>query len=99
MRIAQSENYGVAFGPSGNTAPLPTGISWARTFGTILQDGRCRDDVDRVALVDLVMAHVAPAANHQVTVDKSVRDKQAFRSQLFANEAEDVLRLKGSGAF
>lgn len=98
MRIAQSENYGVAFGPAATLRDSDRDLL-GEDVREILLNGRCRDDVDRVALVDLVMAHVAPAADRQVTVDKSVRDKQAFRSQLFANEAEHVLRQKGSGTF
>ncbi len=97
MRLAQSENYGIAFGPLA-TVPNSDRDLLGKDAREILRDQRCRNDIDRVALVDLVMAHVTPAASRQVTVDKSVRDKQALRSQLFADEAEGVLRRKGSGA-
>lgn len=97
MRLAQSENYGIAFGPVA-TLPNSDRDLLGKDTREILRDGRCRDDIDRVALVDLVMAHVTPAASRQVTVDKSVRDKQVLRSQLFADEAVAVLRRKGSAA-
>jgi len=97
MRLAQSEDYGIAFGPVAMPPNSDRDLLGEDTR-EILKDRRYRDDIDRVALVDLVMAHVTPAASRQVTVDKSVRDKQALRSQLFADEAEGVLRRKGSGA-
>ena len=93
--LAQSENYGIAFGsvaaPSSSDRDL-----LGQDVRQILRDGRCRDNVERVALLDLVMAQVAPAASRQVLIDKSVRDKQAFRSQLFAQEAERILQRKGT---
>jgi hypothetical protein len=94
MRLAQSENYGIAFGsvstPSSSDRDL-----LGEDARQILRDRRCRDNVERVALLDLVMAHVAPAAGRQLLIDKSVRDKQAHRSQLFAEEAERILERKG----
>src|SRR5579863_2244914 len=90
MRLAQSESYGIAFGsvaaPSSSDRDL-----LGEDVRQILSDGRYRDTVERVALLDLVMEQVAPAASRQVLIDKSVRDKQAFRSQLFAQEAERIL--------
>src|SRR5262249_32656085 len=56
---------------------------------------RYRDNVERVALLDLLMAHVAPAASRQVSIDESVGDKHTHRSQLFAQEAHRILERKG----
>ena len=65
----------------------------------ILKDGRFRDDMDRTALIDLVIGHVSSEANDQVILDQTLlRDKYALRSRLFADEAEVVLRRKGSDA-
>jgi hypothetical protein len=95
MRLAQSENYGIAFGsvsrPSSSDRDL-----LGEDVRQILRDRRYRNNVERVALLDLVMAHVAPAASRHVLIDKSVRDKQAHRSQQFAQEAERILEQKGA---
>jgi len=96
MRLAQSENYGIAFGPV--ATPNSDQDFLGEDTREILRGGRCRDDVDRVALVDLVMAHITPAAGRQVTVEKSVGNKHALRSRLFAQEAEGILQRKGPGA-
>lgn len=64
----------------------------------VLKDRRFRDDLDRTALIDLVMGQVSPAATHQVTLDQTLRNKHALRSRLFADEVETVLRRKGLDA-
>ncbi len=95
MCLAQSENYGIAFGPAVTLSDFGSDLLGKDTR-EILKDHGYRDDIDRVALIDLVMAHVTPATSLQVTVDKSIGDKQSLRSQLFADEAETVLRRKNS---
>jgi hypothetical protein len=97
MRLAQSENYGIAFGAVVRP-PTSDQDLLGKDTREILRDRQYRDEIDRVALVDLVMGHVTPAASRQVTVDESVRDKQALRSRLFADEAQSVLQRKGSAA-
>jgi hypothetical protein len=97
MRLAQSEDYGIAFGPTKKSSDSDRNLL-GEDVRKILKDRRYSNDVDRVALVDLVMASVTPASSHQVIFDKPVRDKQALRSRLFADEAEKVLRRKGSAA-
>jgi hypothetical protein len=97
MRLAQSEDYGIAFGPI-VARPISDQDFLGKDTREILRNRLYRDDIDRVALMDLVMGHVTPTAIRQVIIDKSVRDKQALRSRLFADEAQSVLRRKGSGA-
>ena len=64
----------------------------------ILTDRRFRDDIDRAALVDLVIGNVSAAANHQVILDQTLHDKYALRSHLFADEADIALQRKGLDA-
>jgi hypothetical protein len=97
MRLAQSENYGIACGlvsPLRDTDYDLVG----EDSREILNDRRFRDDLDRTALVDLVIGHVSAAATHQVILDQPLCDKYALRSRLFADEAEVVLRRKGLDA-
>ena len=97
LRLAQAENYGTAFGP---ISPLRdadhdlVGIDCRE----ILKDRRCRDDIDRTALIDLVVGHIPATASHQLVVDQALPDKYAARSRLFADEADAALRRKGMGA-
>jgi hypothetical protein len=97
LRLAQAENYGTAFGsvsPLRDTDHALVGDD----SRAILQDRRFRDDIDRAALIDLVIGHIPAAATHQVIVDQILRDKYALRSRLFADEADILLRRKGLGA-
>jgi hypothetical protein len=64
----------------------------------ILKARRFRDDLDRAALVDLVMGHIARPLNEPMIADQTVREKHAIKSRLFADEAEAVLRRNGSKA-
>jgi hypothetical protein len=97
MRLAQAENYGVAFG-----LPSPLRNVDRALLGEdsreILKGRQLHDDVDRTALIDLVMGHVSAATKHEVMLDQVPRDKYALRSRLFADEAEIVLQRKGSSA-
>jgi hypothetical protein len=62
----------------------------------IIKACRHRDDIDRAALVDLIIGHVSSAPSHEVTLSETLSEKYALRSRLFADEAEDALRRKGS---
>ena len=94
MRLAQAENYGIAFG---RVPPLQDSdhALVGEDTRAILKDRRFRDDIDRTALIDLVIGHVPAASTHEVILDQTPREKYAFRSRLFAEEAELVLRRKG----
>jgi hypothetical protein len=96
MRLAQSHDYGVACGLS---VPIP-----GSDFDLVGEDSRAiikgcryRDDIDRAALVDLILGHVSSAPSCEVSLSGTLPEKYAFRSRLFADEAEDVLQRKGSG--
>ena len=105
-RLAQSENYGIAFGL---TTPLQdTEHTLAlreadralvgEDSREILKDRRYRTDMDRTALIDLVMGHLSTVANDQAFLDQKRHEKHALKSRLFAVEAEAVLRRKGPDA-
>jgi hypothetical protein len=100
-RIAHSENnYGIAaqeLRDSDQTLPLRDSdhALVGEDFREILRKQRFRDDMDRTALIDLVMGDVSAAARDQVGLDQMLRDKYLLRSHLFADEAKLVLRRKG----
>jgi hypothetical protein len=97
VRLAQAENYGTAFGPVSPLRDADHALV-GEDSRQILKDRRFRDDIDRTALIDLVVGHVSVPASHQVVVDQILREKYARRSRLFADEADAVLRRKGPGA-
>src|SRR6516164_11336950 len=57
MRLAQSENYGIAFGPTSALRDTDQALV-GEDSREILKARRFRDDIDRTALVDLVIGHV-----------------------------------------
>ncbi len=97
MRLAQAEDYGVAFGD-----PPPLRDTDRALVGEdsreILKARQYQDDIARTALIDLVMGPVSAAASHEIALDQVLRDKFALRSRLFADEAEVVLQRKGLSA-
>ncbi|MGA8610508.1 MAG: DUF364 domain-containing protein [Xanthobacteraceae bacterium] len=103
MRLAQSENYGLACNlTSAMTDADETRLrreSDTALVGEdtrdILKDRRFRDNLDRAALVDLVMGHIPRPINEPMVLDQTVRDKHAIKSRVFADEAEAVLQRKG----
>ena len=97
MRLAQSENYGIAFGPTSALRDTDQALV-GEDSREILKDRRFRDDIDRTALIDLVIGHVSAAADHQVILDQTLREKYALRSRLFGDEADLILRRKGFDA-
>jgi hypothetical protein len=96
MRLAQSEDYGIAFGPVAPLSACDRDLL-GEDSREVLRHRRYRDDIDRVALIDLVMAHVVTAPDQVLTAEASVRDKQALRSRLFADEAWRVIARRGNG--
>jgi hypothetical protein len=97
VRLAQAENYGTAFGPISPLRDADHALV-GEDSRQILKDRRFRDDIDRTALIDLVVGHVSAPSSHQVVVDQILREKYARRSRLFADEADAVLRRKGPAA-
>lgn len=97
IRVAQSENYGVAVGLAPTIAdPNPHFVG--KDVRQILKDRLCRNSVDRTALVDLVMGHVAQRASEYITLDSTLRNKYAARARVFADEAEKIVERKGRGS-
>ena len=72
-----------------------TTLSIGEDSREILKDRRLRNDIDRTALIDLVMGQVSPAAGQQVVLDQTLRDKYARRSRLFADEADSYTAAEG----
>jgi hypothetical protein len=105
-RLAQSENYGVAFELASAVQETDHALTLraadhalvGEDSRQILKDRRYRTDMDRTALIDLVIGHLSAVANDQVIVDKERRNKYAHKSRLFAEEAERLLRRKGLDA-
>jgi len=97
VRLAQSENYGIAFGPTSALWDTDQALV-GEDSRAILTERRFRDHIDRTALVDLVIGHVSAVADHQMILDQTLRDKYALRARLFGDEAELILQRKGFDA-
>jgi hypothetical protein len=96
IRLAQSENYGLACGLEPAVADLNPDFV-GKDVRQILNDGLCRDRIDRTALVDLIMGHLSESASEYITLDSTLRDKYVDRARIFANEAEKIIERKGLG--
>jgi Putative heavy-metal chelation len=105
-RLAQSENYGIAFSLTSALRDVDHALSLqdndhalvGEDCRQILKDRRYRNDMDRTALIDLVMGHFPAVRDHHVILDKARPEKYSLKSRLFADEAEIILGRKGSGA-
>jgi hypothetical protein len=105
-RLAQSENYGISFGLASalrdNDHALALQDADLALVGEdcreILRDRRYRTDMDRTALIDLVMGQIPSVQDDNILLDKTRREKYALKSRLFADEADVLLRRKGSDA-
>jgi uncharacterized UPF0146 family protein len=94
VRLAQSENYGIACGLTpARHDPDPEFVG--KDTRQILKDKLCTDYIDRIALVDLLIARVSGPAQRRITLDDTIHRKYGGRSRIFADEAERVLRRKG----
>ena len=93
MRLAQSQNYGLSAALGGRLRRPDAGIVGLDARG-ILKKLLYRSYADRMALVDLVMGHVSRPANRKSRLDGTFREKYEARSEMFAHEAEVVLRRK-----
>jgi Putative heavy-metal chelation len=105
-RLAQSENYGVAFAltPAGQQDDHDLALREAdlalvgEDSRRILEERLYRNDNDRTALIDLVAGHLGIVADDRVIADRKRREKYAIKSRVFADETEIVLKRKGSDA-
>jgi hypothetical protein len=94
MTVAQAESYGIAAGPIPRRRdPDPRLVG--QDVRRILDDGRWRDRLERLALVDLVLGQVSRPADERIPIDGGPEAKYAFRARVFADEAESLLRRKG----
>jgi Putative heavy-metal chelation len=94
-RMAQSENYhGLALGLAPALPDLDPDFV-GKDVRQILKDRLCRDNIDRTAFVDLVMAHLSQSANEYVTVEGAIQNKYLARMGIFAEEAEKIIQRKG----
>jgi Putative heavy-metal chelation len=102
-RLAQSENYGIAFNlasilqiGSQTVAVRADDQSFVgEDSRAILREARYGSDIDRTALIDLVIGHTCGQENGRVTVNGLRHAKYAHKSRIFADEAELILRRKG----
>ena len=105
-RLAQSENYGIAFSLTSALRDIDHALALqdsdhamvGEDSRQILKDRRYRNDMDRTALIDLIMGHLSAVADDHVMLNQARPDKYALKSRLFADEAEVILRRKGSDA-
>ena len=105
-RLAQSDNYGIAFSLTSGLPDTEHTLALqdadhalvGEDSRDILKDRRYRTDMDRTALIDLVIGQLPAAANDHVILDQPRRAKYALKSRLFADEVDIVLRRKGLDA-
>ena len=95
MKIAQSEAYGISTGPT-PVVRAPNADLVGRDTREILRKRLWRDDVERIALVDLVIHYVSRPPDQRITIDDTLRAKYAARARIFADEAGALLQRKGS---
>jgi hypothetical protein len=105
-RLAQSENYGIAFSLTsllqmGGQTPAVRVTDHAlvgKDSRAILREGRYSSDIDRTALIDLVIGQTCAPENGRVIVDGLRHGKYARKSRIFADEAQLILERKGRAA-
>jgi hypothetical protein len=105
-RLAQSENYGIACSLTSSLQESDHALALRESDHAlvgedsrqILKDQRCRTDMDRTALIDLVVGHLSAVANDQVILDQERPDKYAHKSRIFADETDVILRRTGLDA-
>jgi hypothetical protein len=102
--LAQSENYGIACGLTSVVQQTGQAVALREADHSliggdcraIIKDKRYRSDLDRTALIDLVMGEFSAEANDQLILNHARHDKYALKSQLFADEANSALTRKGT---
>jgi Putative heavy-metal chelation len=93
MRLAQSQNYGLS-AALGRRLRSPDADIVGLDTRVILKKKLYKSHIDRTALVDLVMGHVSRPADRKIRLDSTLREKYEARAEIFASEAEGVLRRK-----
>ena len=97
-KLAQAQNYGIAMGLSPNL-PEPNANLVGEDARQVLRNGMWGDEIERTALVDLVISHVSRPADQQIGLEGSEQAKYSARCTIFADEAAGVLQARGSNYF
>lgn len=97
-KLAQARNYGIAMG-LGPNLPEPNANLVGEDARQVLKNGMWGDEIERAALVDLVISHVSRPADQQVRLEGSEHAKYLARSAIFADEVASVLQTRGSKYF
>jgi hypothetical protein len=102
-RLAQSENYGFACA-LGNGDPY-VGLGYAdhalvgEDSREILRNRQYHTDMDRTALIDVVLGQSLTQADDELIVDQKQRHRKYLaKSRLFADEADGIFQRKGRAA-
>ena len=98
VKLAQAQNYGISMGLTPNLSE-PNANLVGEDSRQILKNGTWGDEIERTALVDLVIGSVSRPADQEVRLDGSPHAKYLARSTIFADEAASVLESKGSKYF
>lgn len=93
MRLAQSQNYGLAT-TLGQRISTPNARIIGLDARVALKRKLYGNHLDRTALVDLVMSHVCRRPDRQIRLEGVFSEKYNKRAQIFAQEAEELLKRK-----
>jgi len=94
-KLAQAQNYGIAMGLSPNL-PEPNADLVGEDARQVLKNGMWGDEIERTALVDLVISYVSRPADQQIRLEGSPHAKYSARSTIFADEVASVFQTRGS---
>jgi hypothetical protein len=98
VKLAQAQNYGISIGLSPHL-PEPNANLVGEDSRQVLKNGTWGDEIERTALVDLVISYVSRPADQQIRLEGSSHAKYSARSTIFADEVASVLQTKGSKYF
>lgn len=98
VKLAQAQNYGISMGLSLNL-PEPSANLVGKDGRQVLKNRIWGDEIERTALVDLVISYVSRPADQQIRLEGSQDAKWSARSTIFADEVTNVLQSKGSKHF
>jgi len=98
VKLAQAQNYGISMSLSPNL-PEPNANLVGQDGRQVLKNGMWGDEIERTALVDLVISYVSRPADQQIRLQGSQHAKYQARSTIFADEVASVLQTKGSKYF
>lgn len=97
-KLAQAQNYGIAMGLGPNLRE-PDADLVGEDSRQVLKNRTWGDEIERTALVDLVISYVSRPADQQIRLEGSSHAKYSARSAIFADEVASVLKTRGSKYF